>query len=88
LQNFADTAAIIANLDLVITVDTAVAHVAGAIGRPAWLLIPYRPDWRWLLDREDSPWYPTMRIFRQTTRGDWPPVIARAASELSIFTAK
>ena len=88
LQNFADTAAMIANLDLVITVDTAVAHVAGAIGRPVWLLIPYRPDWRWLLDREDSPWYPTMRIFRQTTRGDWPPVIARAASELTKFTAQ
>jgi ADP-heptose:LPS heptosyltransferase len=71
LTDFADTAAVIANLDLVISVDTAVAHLAGAMGWPVWLLNPFVADWRWLLDREDSPWYPTMRIFRQKAPGDW-----------------
>ena len=75
--DFAETAAAIANLDLVISVDTAVAHLAGALGRPVWTLLPFVPDWRWLLDREDSPWYPTMRLFRQPRRGDWPAVIRR-----------
>jgi tetratricopeptide (TPR) repeat protein len=75
LNDFADTAAALANLDLLITVDTAVAHLAGALGKPVWILLTHNPDWRWLLDREDSPWYPTARLFRQTVAGDWAPVI-------------
>jgi len=85
LTDFADTAALIANLDLVICADTAVAHLAGALGKPVWLLIAYSPDWRWMLDRDDSPWYPTMKLFRQKSPGDWPEVISRVASELSTF---
>jgi tetratricopeptide (TPR) repeat protein len=75
LFDFADTAALIANLDLVISVDTAVAHLAGSMGKPVWLLLPFAPDWRWMLNRVDSPWYPTMRIFRQTRPGDWAGVV-------------
>jgi ADP-heptose:LPS heptosyltransferase len=71
LEDFAETAALIQNLDLVIAVDTAIVHLAGAMGRPAWVLLPFAPDWRWMLDREDSPWYPTLRLFRQRARGDW-----------------
>ena len=82
LHDFADTAALIENLDLVISVDTAVAHLAGALARPVWLLIPFVPDWRWLLDRTDSPWYPTMRIFRQKQRRDWPGVVSDVAAAL------
>jgi tetratricopeptide (TPR) repeat protein/glycosyltransferase involved in cell wall biosynthesis len=74
LHDFADTAAAIAQLDLVITIDTAVAHLAGALGKPVWVLLSYAPDWRWLLDRSDSPWYPTMRLFRQTAPGNWQSV--------------
>ncbi len=74
ISNFADTAAIIANLDLVISVDTVVAHLAGAIGKPVWTLLPFVPDWRWLLNRTDSPWYPSMRLFRQTRPNDWTGV--------------
>jgi ADP-heptose:LPS heptosyltransferase len=86
LGDFADTAAAMSALDLVITVDTSPAHLAGAIGKPVWLLLTYAPDWRWFLEREDSPWYPTARLFRQTTRGDWAPVIARVAAELRRYT--
>lgn len=75
LKDFADTAALINNLDLIISVDTAVAHLAGAIGKPVWLLLPFAPDWRWMLGREDTPWYPTMRIFRQSRPGDWEGVL-------------
>jgi len=82
IRDFADTAAIISLLDLVITVDTSVAHLAGAIGKPTWLLLPYAPDWRWLLNRDDSPWYPTMRLFRQPEIGDWGNVLERIAREL------
>ncbi len=82
INDFADTAAIIANLDLVISVDTAVAHLAGALGRPVWLLLPFVGEWRWLLDREDSPWYPTMRLFRQKAPGDWSGVVERVAEAL------
>jgi tetratricopeptide (TPR) repeat protein/glycosyltransferase involved in cell wall biosynthesis len=82
LADFADTAAAITCLDLVITVDTAVAHLAGALAKPVWTLIPFAPDWRWLLDRDDSPWYPTMRLYRQPGRGDWASVIARVAEAL------
>jgi hypothetical protein len=78
----ADTAADICNLDLVITVDTMVAHLAGALGKPVWTLLPARADWRWMLDRDDSPWYPTMRLFRQAAPGDWRPVIARIVENL------
>jgi tetratricopeptide (TPR) repeat protein len=85
--DLADTAALVANLDLVIAVDTAVTHLAGAMGKPVWLLLPKAPDWRWLLDREDSPWYPTMRIFRQEKLGDWDSVVARVAGELKSFRA-
>jgi Flp pilus assembly protein TadD len=88
IKTFADTAAMLANLDLVITVDTSVAHVAGAIGRPIWIMIPIRPDYRWMLDRDDSPWYPTMRIFRQKTRGDWGEVISRVKDSLLQFSGR
>jgi tetratricopeptide (TPR) repeat protein len=83
LHDFADTAALIANLDLIISVDTAVAHLAGAMGKPVWALLPFVPDWRWLLDREDSPWYPTLRLFRQPDRGDWAGVVSKVAQALS-----
>jgi tetratricopeptide (TPR) repeat protein len=85
LANFTDTAAAIALADLVISADTAVAHLAGAMGRPLWLLIPFQPDWRWTLDGETSPWYPTARLFRQTSLGDWDGVITRVAAELGRF---
>jgi Flp pilus assembly protein TadD len=82
LNDFADTAALISQLDLVITVDTAVCHLAGALGKPVWILIAFQPDWRWLLDREDSPWYPTARLFRQPTPENWRPPLARIRTEL------
>ncbi|NJK74606.1 MAG: tetratricopeptide repeat protein [Microcoleus sp. SU_5_6] len=82
LNDFADTAAVISQLDLVICVDTAVAHLAGALGKPVWILLAFMPDWRWLLDREDSPWYPTARLFRQQTAGDWEPVFDRLKTAL------
>jgi len=82
LTDFADTAALIANLDLVISVDTAVAHLAGAMGKAVWTLLPFAPDWRWLLNRDDSPWYPTMRLFRQPSAGDWAAVIARVVDAM------
>jgi tetratricopeptide (TPR) repeat protein len=82
LNTFADTAAVIANLDLVISVDTSVAHLAGALAKPVWVLLPFLPDFRWLLDREDSPWYPTARLFRQEAAGDWSSVIDRVVREL------
>jgi ADP-heptose:LPS heptosyltransferase len=76
LTDFAETAALVANLDLVITVDTAVAHLAGALGVPVWLMLPYAPDWRWLVDRNDTPWYDSIRLFRQPAPGEWEPVTA------------
>ena len=83
LTDFVETAALISNLDLVITVDTAAAHLAGAMGKPVWVLIPFNPDWRWLHDRTDSPWYPTMRLFRQARAGAWGEVIAGIARGLT-----
>lgn len=88
LLNFTDTAAVIANLDLVITVDTAVAHLAGAMGRPVWLLLAYAPDWRWLKERSDSPWYPTARLFRQTSPGSWTDVLEKVKIALQSLACK
>ncbi len=85
IRDFADTAAIIDQLDLVISVDTAVAHLAGAMAKPVWVLLPYTPDWRWMIDREDSPWYPTMRLFRQARLGDWEEVLRRIYTTLQSF---
>jgi tetratricopeptide (TPR) repeat protein len=82
LKSYADTAALIANLDLVISVDTSVAHLAGALAKPVWILLPYIPDWRWLLDRDDSPWYPTARLFRQDETRGWDNVMARVHAAL------
>jgi hypothetical protein len=88
LKDFADTAAVIVNLDLVICVDTAVAHLTGALGKPCWVLLPeYKTDWRWLTERTDSPWYPgTMRLFRQTTAGDWSTVVDEVTAALKMLT--
>jgi tetratricopeptide (TPR) repeat protein len=82
IHDFTDTAALIENLDLVISVDTAGAHLAGALGKPVWTLLPFISPWRWMLDREDSPWYPTMRLFRQPSPGDWESVIVKVKDEL------
>lgn len=83
LRDFGETAAVIANVDLVVSVDTSVAHLAGGMGAEVWTLLTVSPDWRWLIDREDSPWYPTMRLFRQSGTRDWMPVLQRIAFELS-----
>jgi hypothetical protein len=85
LHDFSDTAALVAHLDLVIAVDTAVAHLAGALGKPFWLLNRHNTCWRWLLDREDSPWYPTGRLFRQDATREWEAVIARVATALQDY---
>jgi ADP-heptose:LPS heptosyltransferase len=82
LKDFADTAALIVNLDLVVSVDTAIVHLAGAMGKPVWTLLPFASDWRWLVGREDSPWYPTMRLFRQALIGDWGWVVQRVIEAL------
>jgi tetratricopeptide (TPR) repeat protein len=84
-MDFADTAGVIANLDLLISVDTSVVHLGGAMGAPTWTLLAYTPDWRWLKDRDDSPWYPGMRLFRQQKNGDWAGVIATVKAELKIM---
>ncbi|MBC8106809.1 MAG: glycosyltransferase, partial [Anaerolineae bacterium] len=85
LTDFLETAAAMSAMDLIITIDTATAHLAGGLGRPTWTLLPFSPDWRWQLDREDSQWYPTMRLFRQSKENDWTEVIARVAKELANF---
>jgi ADP-heptose:LPS heptosyltransferase len=82
MTHFRATAEYLVGLDLVIAVDTAVAHLAGALGKPVWLLVQDSPDWRWLLNRADSPWYPTLRLFRQSHRGDWSPVLEQVVAEL------
>jgi tetratricopeptide (TPR) repeat protein len=84
LKDFSDTAAVVSQLDMVVTVDTAVAHLAGAMGKPVWILLPYVPDFRWLLDCTESPWYPSARLFRKSKGGDWDEVISRVTSELTI----
>jgi ADP-heptose:LPS heptosyltransferase len=81
---FLDTAAVMANLDLVITTDTSIAHLAGALGRPTWVALNASPDWRWLLERSDSPWYPTLRLFRQPDRSrGWTPVVTEMVTKLT-----
>jgi hypothetical protein len=88
LRNFADTAALASHLDLVITIDTSVAHLAGAMGRPTWVLVTRVPDWRYHLERADNPWYPTMRLFRQQADGEWSEAIARVADELEALASE
>lgn len=82
IQDFAETAAVIAQLDIVVSVDTAVAHLAGALGRPVWMLVPYVSEWRWLTEREDTPWYPTMHLFRQRAPNDWAEAVGRICDRL------
>lgn len=82
IRDFGDTAALISRLDLVVTIDTAVAHLAGALGKPTWLLLPSAPDWRWMRERNDSPWYPSMRLFRQSVNGGWAECLGDVVSAL------
>jgi ADP-heptose:LPS heptosyltransferase len=83
ISDYADTAGLIANLDLIISADTSVAHLAGAMGKPVWTLLPFNSDCRWLLDRGDSPWYPTMRLFRQSSPRDWEPPVRAVVDALA-----
>ena len=85
LHDFSDTAALCECLDLVISVDTSVAHLNAALGRPTWILLPFHPDWRWLLERSDSPWYSSVTLYRQAARGDWPSVLTRLGADLQRF---
>jgi ADP-heptose:LPS heptosyltransferase len=85
LDDFDDTAAVAALVDVVISVDTSVVHLAGAMARPTWILVPFCPDWRWMLERDDSPWYPTARLFRQPALGDWDSVVGRVRQGLMDF---
>jgi hypothetical protein len=87
LQDFAATAALTSLMDVVVSVDTSVAHLAGALGKPTWILLPLVPDWRWLLHRADSPWYPTARLFRQTQLDDWGSVVDKVIAELCAYGA-
>ena len=86
LEDFADTAALCDLMDLVICVDTAVAHLAGALKKKTWVLLPYAPDWRWLLDRADSPWYPSAKLYRQDRIGNWTGVLQRVKADLTMLT--
>ena len=88
LTDFQETAVCLRQIDLLISVDTATAHLAGMLGRPVWLLLPFAPDWRWMMDRDDSPWYPTARLFRQRTEGDWADVVARVGAALRALLAE
>jgi hypothetical protein len=85
LKNFEDTAGLLCNLDLVITVDTSVAHMSAALGIPTWILVPEPADWRWLRERTDSPWYPSVKLFRQSVRGEWGDVIQGVSLQLSVL---
>jgi ADP-heptose:LPS heptosyltransferase len=87
LRDFSDTAALIEHLDLIISVDTSTAHLAGAMGKPVWLLNRFDTCWRWLLDRSDSPWYPTLRVYRQERAGDWDSVLRRVRMDLGHLAA-
>jgi ADP-heptose:LPS heptosyltransferase len=80
--------AVLECLDLVVSVDTAVVHLVGAMGKPVWVMLPFAPDWRWLLDRDDSPWYPSARLFRQSADRQWGPVMVKVAHELTNLAAK
>jgi len=82
ILDFAETAALIENVDLVISIDTGLAHLAGALGKPVWIMLPLRADWRWMRERSDTPWYPKARLFRQTKPGDWTGVVARVHAAL------
>ena len=82
LQDFSDTAALVSLMDRVISVDTSTAHLSAALGKHTWILLPYVPDWRWLLDRDDSPWYQTAKLYRQSSDGDWPGVLAAVKADL------
>jgi hypothetical protein len=84
-RDLAETAALVAGLDLVITTDTCVAHLAGAMDKPVWILLPHLADWRWMQETETTPWYPSARLFRQASPGDWPGVIDRVSEELRRF---
>ena len=86
IRDFDDTAAILANLDLLITVDTSVAHLSAAMGRPTWVMIPFAPDWRWMREREDSPWYPSIRLFRQSAPGSWKELIENVRERLLLYS--
>ena len=88
IHDFADTARLLMQLDLLITVDTAPAHLAGALGRPAFVLLPFTPDWRWMGQREDTPWYPSLRLFRQAAPRAWEPVIARVRAAIETALAR
>jgi ADP-heptose:LPS heptosyltransferase len=88
IEDFSDTAALCDLVDLVISVDTSVAHLAGALGKPTWILLSYTPDWRWMLHRNDSPWYPSARLYRQTQERAWPPVWERMRLDLSGFSGR
>lgn len=87
LASFADTAALCEQMDVIVSVDTSVAHLAGALGKPTWILLPYLPDWRWLLEREDSPWYPSVRLLRQKSRGQWDVPLQQLAQKLAQMSA-
>ena len=87
LETFEDTAAVLNCLDLLVCVDTSVGHIAGAMNCPAWIMLPYAPDWRWMMQRGDSPWYPSLRLFRQDAPKAWPKLIERVAGELAAFAA-
>jgi hypothetical protein len=87
LTDYAATAAAMAALDLLVCVDTSVAHLAGALGKPAWVMLPYAPDWRWMLGRDDTPWYRTLRLFRQDRPGDWASVVARIGAAIADHAA-
>jgi hypothetical protein len=84
LADFSDTAALVELMDLTISIDTSVAHLAGAMGKPVWVMLPYNPDWRWMTERDESPWYPTAKLFRQSAVGDWTGVVRRVREALHV----